>query len=283
VAGAKVVRVGVPRATVVGGLGYAGSRHVKVLSELGYEVSIVDVRPGAHPPERLPQLARVSDIIVFADTPRSRLEYLEALAAEGLLENRLVVLEKPPFRPQDLHRALKLLTGARIDWVPVHNYLWMPSVRKAMQEGRVEVVVLRPGPHKGWYTSVDHSGGGVLLDHGYHWLYVAHHLGDREVAKAWIDTFPETEACFKTLSVKAYLSWRSLFRATYVNGRPFEPRSEEMIESYRAFYTAVLKLPSVRERLREQALWVMTTIAKIYEESGLPWRGRGVAEDEPRG
>ena len=266
-----------PTAVVVG-YGYAGRKHAEALQRLGYTVIPVDSRRvDGLPPDALPELLESSsvELVVFACTPRAREEYLQSLRKQ--LEEKLVVLEKPPVRPA----SWRMLASLGLDWVPVHNYLYMPTVRKAMAEGTVEAIVLRPGPHRGWYTSVDDAGGGILLDHGYHWLYVASELDGISLETAWIDTFPETEAAFATRRVRFYGSWRSPFRATILNHKPFEPRSSEMLASLERFYVSVLRGEEERARLRSQALEALSTIELVYEKSGLPWRGREGRSDEP--
>lgn len=243
---------------LVVGAGFAGELHGQAWSELGYRVYYYDIKKDK---VDFGSYVRVIDpeIVDFCDTPKSRIEYLENY--QELLEDRKIYLEKPVCRPQDFEKYLRLVDKFRI--VPVHNYIFMDYGYKLP----LEVAILRNGAHKGWYTDVDLVGGGILMDHGYHWLYVANSLGvEMSELKAWVDGIPDLTTAVWGDRFKLFATWRSPIRATVINGRLVEPRgTKTMVESLKRMF----ELDEDEEHeLLIQSIEIMKFITEVYENVG---------------
>ena len=231
------------------GMGFAGNLHRLAWRKLGHEVYWYDIIDGSKLEDKISSID--PDILDFCDTPKSRMEYLSKL--KDSTSGRKVYVEKPPCRPCDL----KLWETC--DATPMHNYLFMPFTKELH---RLEVVILRKGPHREWYADVDLSGGGILLDHGYHWLYVADSIGVN-IAKVqgFIDSYPDFTCGLKTESFNFYATWRSLFRVTVINGAKAELRSEKvMVQSFADFFKNAEDLD-----LKRQSIRVMKAISAVYK------------------
>jgi predicted dehydrogenase len=130
-------------------------------------------------------------------------------------------------------RALAAETGRAI--VPVHNWKYAPIIRRATEILRsgaigtlreIEIETLRfqdcavaDPDHPNWRRDPAIAGGGVLMDHGWHAIYLAHHwIGQEpgEVRAALHRPAPdavEDEArmtlLFPNAQATIFLTWRS--------------------------------------------------------------------------
>ena len=242
------------------GNGFAGRRHVAALQELGHEVKCYDRDVTRTDFKTLLGALRLfnPDIVVFADTPKSRISYLECY--QKMLVNKIIVVEKPPCRPCDLDRYKKL--GKRLKLYPVHNYLFMPI--SVQDEGKPwDIVIERTEPHKGWYCDEEESGGGILLDHGYHYLYVLLHNGvDIRPKFMEVDRVPDMNCLLGNDEYAIRLSWTCDARRTEVNGSVFEPRSDWMEKSIKQFLHAVI---SGSITTYNDSVKIMEVIRDVYE------------------
>jgi predicted dehydrogenase len=111
-----------------------------------------------------------------------------------------VLCEKPllldPHELEDV-RALAIKSGRAV--VPVHNWKYAPIVRRATEALRtgsigrlreVEIETLRiedcaavDPAHPNWRRNPAISGGGVLMDHGWHAIYLARHWFEEDPIK----------------------------------------------------------------------------------------------------
>ena len=147
--------------------------------------------------ESLDELGK-NESLDFLDicTPQNfRLEAVEFAADNGLD----VICEKPICHPDDLDEMVRLVRGSDIFFLPVHNWKYSPHYQKAKEiissnGGRLERLVmntLRTSYGTGnedwdpdWRVHYDISGGGVLIDHGYHIIYLAMYLFGCEFNRA---------------------------------------------------------------------------------------------------
>jgi len=238
------------------GKGFAGKLHEEAWKKLGYcKVYFYDITFGVSFKDALESIK--PDIIDFCDTPKSRIDYL--INHYNEFEDKVVFVEKPPCRPVDLEKYKNLCK--HLDIIPVHNYIYL------VNECPREVVILRNGPHKGWYIDPELAGGGILLDHGYHWLYVADFYGiDLNKLKGWVDGFPDRECVIVGDDFKLYATWKSPIRLTVVNGKITEFRTKEkLINSFMEIFKLIEDENRKRE-LRDQSLRVMEFIKEVYED-----------------
>lgn len=127
--------------------------------------------------------------IEFVDVcapPAYHLRAIEAAAAAGLH----VLVEKPlAVTPAEARRALAACEAAGTALVVVHNWHHAPmfrAAREAIENGaigaprEVEFITERTEPASGggasWRLDKQIAGGGILVDHGWHQLYVARAL-----------------------------------------------------------------------------------------------------------
>lgn len=240
------------------GMGFAGNLHRLAWRKLGHKVFWYDIIDDGKLEDKISSIN--PDVIDFCDTPKSRMEYLLKLKDE--IGSAKVYVEKPPCRPCDL----KL--WEKCDATPVHNYLFMPFLKRI---NYLEVIILRQGPHKKWYSDADLAGGGILLDHGYHWLYVADSIGVKMAeVSGFVDGYPDFTCSLITKKFNFYATWRSLFRVTIVNGVKLELRNEKvMVKSFMDFFKNAENLD-----LKQQSIRVMKAITAIYDANMIPIRER---------
>jgi len=150
-----------------------------------------------------------------------------------------VLCEKPLLLdPVELEKARSLATEVGRAIVPVHNWKYAPIVRQATQllrsgiigqPRRVEIETLRiqdcavaDPDHPNWRRDPAIAGGGILMDHGWHAIYLARHwFGEapndvRASLHRSTNNGVEDEATltltFPTGSAKIFLTWRAEVR-----------------------------------------------------------------------
>lgn len=239
------------------GKGFASKLHEEAWRRLGYDrIYFYDITFGITFKDALQSVN--PDVIDFCDTPKSRISYLVEYQHD--LSGKIIFVEKPPCRPMDYDVYVYLCKY--LDIIPIHNYIYL------VNEKPKEVVILRNGPHKGWYIDPNLSGGGILLDHGYHWLYVADHYGiNLEKLVAWVDGFPDRECVVVGENFKFYATWKSPIRLTVLNGKITEFRTnEKLVNSFTEIFKLVeIEDKSKKRELRVQSFRVMEFIRKVYE------------------
>jgi len=242
------------------GNGFAGNLHAIAWRELGHEVKFYDIDPSRtnYPSFNKALLSHNPDVLDFCDTPKSRIETLYMFTLE--LEDKKIYVEKPVCRPGDIDKYIEL--SKELNITPIHNYLFMPFVNSL--ESNLTVSILRNGVHKGWYSNAEKSGGGILLDHGYHWLYIANLLGtDLDSINGWVDGIPDMTCALSGNGFKFYATWRSPIRLTVVDGVIREPRERRiMIDSFKALFDGQAQELGVN--LLSQSIEIMEMINRVY-------------------
>jgi predicted dehydrogenase len=218
---------------------YADSTEVKIVAvverteerrQLAQQV-LSDVQAFAS----LDELAAASIKIDFVDicTP-------PALHAEPMLDALAkgwnVLCEKPLLLDSiELEKVRALMKQSGRAVVPVHNWKFAPMVQRATELLRsgavgplheVEIETLRVKDcavadpnHPNWRRDPNIAGGGILMDHGWHAVYLAHHWFNQEPIDVSgslhrsIPTEVEDEAnlllSFPSGQAKIFLSWRA--------------------------------------------------------------------------
>lgn len=230
------------RKVLIVGAGFAGSLHAEAWRSLGAEVRFHDPRLGM---DDIEEGIEWADVVDFCDTPLSRTYYAVKYLRELSVKDA-VFFEKPPvvvsgFGLEAWSRVVKLVNA-----VPVHNYVYMGHVvRRVAGRGSLKVVILRSAPHKRWYPT-NLTGGGVLADHGYHWLYVAEEVAGIDLGSVTccVDSRFDYVAWCSGGGFEGFFTWLSPVEATIVNGRSVKPP-----------YGYEVQVRSLRELFRDEGRW----------------------------
>jgi predicted dehydrogenase len=154
------------------------------------------------------------DFIDICTPPSFRYEPIRFAVENGLD----VICEKPVSTPQEFYKIKELVLDGDSFFYPIHNWKHAPHYIKAKEiveeNGGVENLqmnTLRTGFGHGnrdwkpdWRVDKSISGGGIIMDHGYHNIYLAMHLFESDFKNAvleevsYFDSNPEIEkrACF---------------------------------------------------------------------------------------
>ncbi len=208
-----------------------GSRRQRARSLLGGSVGVY---PGIDD-----LLARQRpDFAVIATPPATRREVVEALLQAGVH----ALVEKPlALRCADLTSMTACAAGAGVVLMTVHNWHHAPLFRQARRLvaenaiGRLERIVFRTdrtqpaGGPDSWRLRADRAGGGILIDHGWHSLYLARSLAGAQPAtvaaqaerRRWVgadveDTATCTVEFDNTVRLQLELTWAAERRRTRV-------------------------------------------------------------------
>jgi len=116
------------------------------------------------------------------------------------IENNLdVICEKPLTLPGKIAELKSLVKSSKnqVFIFPIHNWKHSPHYEKAKalvkESGadKIKISVLRTSHAKGcsewcsdWRVKPEHSGGGIIMDHGYHNIYLASFILDAEIKNA---------------------------------------------------------------------------------------------------
>lgn len=173
-------------------------------------VAAVDPRPAIEPLEGIPIVPRIEDLarlgpIDFVDVCTATSSHV-ALTLRALEAGHHVLCEKPV--AVDRGEAERIARAARASGrvvVPCHQYRYNPAWRQArawLEAGRIgrwhaaEIAVVRAHADPGaagaagaWRGRGAESRGGVLVDHGTHWIYLIQDLaGPPAGVRAWTAT-----------------------------------------------------------------------------------------------
>ncbi len=226
------------KAILVGFGNIAELGHLPVYRELGVDVvAVVDICEkrrakardyGLPAYESLEEVGEETDFLDICAPPNYRLDALR-YAAERDLD---VLCEKPMSHTEDVERIREIVEDSDVFFFPVHNWKYAPQYRKAREliagNGVLEIQMNthRTTYNHGnldwdpdWRIKREISGGGILMDHGYHNIYLAMYLLGREfreVRLKEIEFFPnsgiEMRARFELLfpeKVEINLDWNS--------------------------------------------------------------------------
>ncbi len=186
-----------PRGAIVGFGNIAYKGHLPALRSLGADiVAAVDVcgkrremarKEGLQSFKDLEELDEIDiDFIDICTPPSYRYEPIRYAANRGLD----IVCEKPIATPGDFTRIRELVLDSDVFFYPVHNWKHSPHYEKAKEiveeNGGVQNLQMstlrtgfspgNPDWKPGWRVDKAVSGGGIIMDHGYHNIYLAMHL-----------------------------------------------------------------------------------------------------------
>lgn len=155
---------------------------------------------------------------------------------EALARGWNVLCEKPLLLDlAELEQARSLARGRGLAVMPVHNWKYAPIVRQASARlrsgaigrlGTVEIETLRiqdcaaaDPDHPNWRRDPAIAGGGVLMDHGWHAIYLARHWFGQEPleiqaslhrpAPDEVEDEAELTLVFPSGHAKIFLTWRA--------------------------------------------------------------------------
>ena len=172
------------------------------LGRLSVVGSLLGVPPHRRYRDSLTMLAQHRFDLVDAAVPHSfHRPVIEAIAGAGAH----VLSEKPlATTTADVDAILRRVADCGVQLGVIHNYLHLDTTLAAdrwRREGRIGKPFLyrnecvRHGHYVGargfdpdWRTKPEVSGGGCLLDEGYHSLYLAEHLLDSPIASIYAQT-----------------------------------------------------------------------------------------------
>lgn len=190
------------RGAIVGYGNIAEKGHLPAYRKLGVSiVAIADVCPRRQEiaskaglksyscPEELIEEEDI-DFLDLCTPPNCRLEALKLASSAGID----VLCEKPIARAGEGDKIRKILMESDIFFFPVHNWKYSPHYRKMKEliNGRGDVIMQtqRTSYSRGnedwnpdWRINGAISGGGILMDHGYHNIYLAMYLMGAEFRK----------------------------------------------------------------------------------------------------
>jgi predicted dehydrogenase len=129
------------------------------------------------------------DFVDICSPPHTHAEYIRLCGAKGLH----VICEKPLTEKYETSRDLsKFIQESKIVFVPCHQYKYSPlwkTIHDVIKSGEIGDVTVAQfnvfrlqadtgtaGWNPGWRTSKDHSGGGILVDTGAHYFYLAQYF-----------------------------------------------------------------------------------------------------------
>jgi predicted dehydrogenase len=127
------------------------------------------------------------DFIDLCTPPNYRVDAFEVALEHGLD----VMCEKPIARIGDVQEVKNMVKRGGSFFFPVHNWKYAPHYRKIKEvingNGDIQMSTLRTSYGRGnddwnpnWRVDCAISGGGILMDHGYHSIYLAMYLMDEK-------------------------------------------------------------------------------------------------------
>ena len=170
------------------------------------------------------------DFVVICTPPSTH----TALARKALALGLKVLCEKPLLEPVD---------GVSV----VHNWAYAPIWRKAFELARkprrVEIEVRRTRPSVSalpgdWRKDPKVSGGGILVDHGWHALYLVHRLlGPVELLSAKLEPAGGVDetATLELQGARIFLTWGAQERSNYARIDDIELRDDHILADGRRY------------------------------------------------
>lgn len=191
------------RGAIVGYGNIAEKGHLPAYRALGVEiVAAADLCPerrdrargaGLRPYSNLEELLEEEDLdfLDLCTPPNYRLQAIYLAAKRGVD----VLCEKPIAHPMDVGKVKRAVMRSDIFFFPVHNWKYSPHYRKMKElvngRGDLFMETRRTGYSRGnedwnpdWRINPNISGGGILMDHGYHNIYLAMYLMGSEFGRA---------------------------------------------------------------------------------------------------
>ena len=129
------------------------------------------------------------DFVDICTPPSTHGDYIRACSSRGLH----ILCEKPLTESYaSSAEVAKLIRGSKVTFVPCHQYKYSPlwkSIRDSISSGAVGRVTLAQFDvfrlqadtgseswNPAWRTNKNHSGGGILVDTGAHYFYLAQYF-----------------------------------------------------------------------------------------------------------
>jgi predicted dehydrogenase len=217
---------------------YAGSTEIEILAVVDPTEERRDAArrcfPGAATLAAIAQLPDAIDFVDICTPPARHGEVILGALARGWN----VLCEKPLVLDlAELEQVRSVAADAERAVVPVHNWKFAPIIRRATEALRadavgslreIEIETLRiddcatADPNNpNWRRDPALAGGGILMDHGWHAIYLARHWfnedpGEIEVELHRSATGVEDEAKltlhFASGSAQIFLTWRAEVR-----------------------------------------------------------------------
>jgi len=309
------------KGVIVGFGNVAEQSHLPAWRKLGIEMSVFDISYArsqvAQRVHNLDIIERESYITVydhdFIDicTPTSEhLEYIKMAGEFGIP----VICEKPLCTPSQLEKLKQIVEDHKIKLYPVNNWRYAPqyiAVKKDLKRiGKLQSLSFstqRRAPDQGvsewipnWRVKKEISGGGILLDHGYHYLYLIQYFlpnfnNNFDIMSIKLDKNGVEFGIFLYSKGKPNVSisldwdapWDEVVNYFYSDRGTFLLDDNSIVLSGRVVYSSE-KMFSKDKRVDwyvdlfkdfingkshyEEALWVMEKICNIYEKLK---RGKG--------
>ncbi len=214
------------RGAIIGYGNIAEKGHLPAYRALGVEISAVaDLCPERRERARMAGLRTYAtpeelleeeeiDFLDLCTPPNYRLQAVHLASLAGVD----VLCEKPIAHPSEADKIRKAVMKSDIFFFPVHNWKYSPHYRKMKElingKGDIIMETRRTGYSRGnehwnpdWRVNPDISGGGILMDHGYHNIYLAMYLMGSEFGKARLNHM----AYFKDSGVDCDVEFELLF------------------------------------------------------------------------
>ncbi len=293
--------------------------HLPTYMEQGIEVvGVVDIcskrrgkaaEYGISAYKNLEEVGTDADLMDLCTPPNYRLEALKFAGKHGMD----VICEKPLALTEDISSLKKLIKENSLFLFPVHNWKYAPHYREIKDLIRdngiseIEMNTYRDGYNHGnpdwnpdWRVKREISGGGILMDHGYHNIYLAMYLMGKDFKKIRlkeIDFFPDSKvekrARFELLfpeKVEVNLDWyagrREIKNTIYSDGGVIQLLDDKIIVNgiernlngisrdsiHKEWYTAVLQdFLRLKEKgdltCYQEAVNVLEGLAELYKKS----------------
>lgn len=230
------------------------------------------------------------DFLDICTPPNFRLQAIRLASSAGLD----VLCEKPIAHASEVDRVKKILLKSDIFFFPVHNWKYSPHYRKMKElingRGDIFMETRRTGYSRGnddwnpdWRIDPNISGGGILMDHGYHNIYLAMYLMGCEFGRARlnsisyfknskVDCAVEFELDFPgDRKARVDLTWTS--RKRQVNIHCSSPWRIELVENKLTYGDKVYKFKEGLSKDSVHADWYVGVIRDF-----LFWRRKGGKE-----
>ncbi len=138
-----------------------------------------------------------------------------------------LICEKPIAHMSDFQKIKKITNNSNVFFFPVHNWKYAPQYQKLKDvingNCNIQMNILRTSFGRGnsdwkpdWRIDYTISGGGILMDHGYHSIYLAMYLMDEKFKSTNLKKI----SYFNNSNIENSISFELLFsqnRSTIIN------------------------------------------------------------------
>lgn len=316
------------KALIIGFGNIAENSHLKIFEEFGIEAkACVDIccerrkKAEKFGIKAYADLESVEGDFDFADIttpPNFRYEPI-CFAAENQLP---IICEKPLSLPSEIEMIENIISESNAFIFPIHNWKHAPQyviTKEVVSKSRadeIKIKVLRTSPAKGcaewepeWRRMSEYSGGGIIVDHGYHNIYLSMFIFDAKIERekikkiSWFNGLQvdmesefelELENGVEKKKSEIYLSWNADKREITCEGfksgeKIFEMRENELVFDGQKYSFAMplsadsLHIPWTRNSVAEflnaierkdkrtlsEGIDVVKTISRIYAQASL--------------